>query len=44
MELIKRIYNAPATARLQVQVDHGSTDVAMTQQLFNGVQVGAGIE
>jgi hypothetical protein len=44
VELVKRIYNAAAPLGLQVQVDHGSANVAMTQQLFNGVQVGTGIE
>lgn len=44
VELIKGVNDAAAPVRLQVQVDHGSTDVAMTQQFFDGVQVSAGIK
>ncbi len=44
VELIKWVDNAAAPLGLQVQVDHGSADVAMTQQLFNGMQVGTCIK
>jgi hypothetical protein len=44
VELVKRVNDAAAPLGLQVQVDHSSANVAMTQQLFNSVQVGTGIE
>ncbi len=43
VELIKRVDNAAPSLGLQMQVDHGSADVAMTQQLFNSVKVCTGI-
>ena len=42
-EMIKRVYNAAAPVCLQVQVNHCSADVAMTQQFFYGVEVSGGI-
>ena len=44
MELIKRVDDTAAPVRLQVQVNHGSSNVAMPQQFFNGMQVGARVE
>jgi len=44
IEMIKRVYYAAAPVTLQVHVYHGSADVAMTEQFFYGVQVGACIE
>jgi len=44
IELIKRINNTAAPVGLQVQVNHCSADVAVTQQFFNRVQVRTGIK
>ena len=44
MELVKGVDDTAAPVRLQVQIDHRSADVAMAQQLFNGMQVGTGIK
>ncbi|MEJ7683341.1 MAG: hypothetical protein WKG06_36880 [Segetibacter sp.] len=42
IELIKRINNTAAPVGLQVQVNHCSANVAVTQQFFNGVKVRTG--
>src|SRR4051794_37395129 len=39
VELVKGVDDTAAPLGLQVQVDHGSADVAMTQKFFYGVQV-----
>lgn len=44
IKMIKRVNNAAAPVGLQVQVNHGSADVAMTQQFFDGMQIGARIK
>jgi hypothetical protein len=44
IELIKGVNDAAAPVCLQVQVDHCSADVAMAQEFFDGVQIGAGVE
>ena len=44
IELIERINDTATPMCLQMQIDHGSRNVTMTRQFFNGVQIGACIE
>src|SRR6266540_428887 len=41
IELIERINDTATSMCLQMQIDHGSRNVTMTKQFFNGVQIGA---
>ncbi len=42
IEMIKGVNDTTARVCLQVQIDHRSADVAMAQQFFYGMKVGAG--
>jgi hypothetical protein len=44
VELVKRVDNTAAPLRLQVQVNHCSLNLTMSQEFFNGVQIGTCIK
>ncbi len=44
MELVQRVDDTAAPMRLQVQVDHRSSNITVPQQFLDSVQIGAGIQ
>jgi hypothetical protein len=44
VKLIKGVNDAAATVGLQVQVNHCSLNLTMSQEFFNAVQIGTGIK